>query len=50
MATLKWFIEICGTIESYAAIDKDGTIYIASTNGRLMQLENKIEKSILEKE
>ncbi len=43
MATLKWFLETGGAIESSAATDKDGTIYIASTDGKLYAIGEKME-------
>ena len=33
--SMKWFYETGDAIESSAAIDKDGTLYIASTDGKL---------------
>ena len=41
--TMKWYIETGGAIESSASIDKDGTIYIASTDGKLYAIGEKME-------
>ncbi len=38
---MKWFIKTDGAIESSAAIDKNGTIYIASTDGKLYAIGKK---------
>jgi outer membrane protein assembly factor BamB len=40
---MKWYIETGGAIESSAAIDEEGTIYIASTDGKLYAIGEKLE-------
>ncbi|MDR4497753.1 MAG: PQQ-binding-like beta-propeller repeat protein [Candidatus Scalindua sp.] len=40
---MKWFLETDGAIESSATIDKDRTIYIASTDGKLYAIGKIIE-------